>query len=134
MIPKDKVQEIISRHDTLEKELSSGNIDKKHFASKSKEYSNLGNIILFAREYMKFEDEKRNLDIIINDKKSDNDLLEMAKNDLLELETKKIENKLIFLLPKDDDDDKNAIVEIRAEWGLEATILCRFIQNVKSLL
>ena len=28
MIPKDKVQEIISRHDTLEKELSSGNIDK----------------------------------------------------------------------------------------------------------
>ena len=39
---------------------------------------------------MKFEDEKRNLDIIINDKKSDNDLLEMAKNDLLELETKKL--------------------------------------------
>ena len=36
MIPKDKVQEIISRHDTLEKELSSGNIDKKHFAEKSK--------------------------------------------------------------------------------------------------
>ncbi len=128
MIPKDKVQEIISRHDTLEKELSSGNIDKKHFASKSKEYSNLGNIILFAREYMKFEDEKRNLDIIINDKKSDNDLLEMAKNDLLELETKKknYENKLkLFLLPKDDDDDKNAIVEIRAgTGGLEASLFC----------
>ena len=76
---------------------------------------------------MKFEDEKRNLDIIINDKKSDNDLLEMAKNDLLELEKKKnYENKLkLFLLPKDDDDDKNAIVEIRAgTGGLEVSLFC----------
>ena len=44
MIPLDKVKEIIAKHDSLEKELASGNIDPKLFAKKSKEYSNLGNI------------------------------------------------------------------------------------------
>ena len=34
MIPKDKVKDIIMRYDTLEKELSSGNIDPKLFAKK----------------------------------------------------------------------------------------------------
>ena len=38
MIPVDKVKEIIKKHETLEKELSSGVIEKKFFASKSKEY------------------------------------------------------------------------------------------------
>ena len=38
MIPVEKVKEIISKHDSLEKELSSGNTDPKFFAKKSKEY------------------------------------------------------------------------------------------------
>ena len=36
MIPVDKVREIIKKHEILEKELSSGKIEKKLFASKSK--------------------------------------------------------------------------------------------------
>ena len=39
MLPLQKVKEIVSRYNSLEKELSSGNIDPKQFASKSKEYS-----------------------------------------------------------------------------------------------
>ena len=39
MIPLKKVEELILRHRNLETELSSGNIDKKLFANKSKEYS-----------------------------------------------------------------------------------------------
>ena len=42
MIPIEKVKDIINKHDDLEKELSSGNVDPKLFAKKSKEYSNLG--------------------------------------------------------------------------------------------
>ena len=45
MLPLQKVKEIISKYDSLEKELSSGNIDAKKFANKSKEYANLGSII-----------------------------------------------------------------------------------------
>ena len=51
MVPINKVKEIIERHDALEKELSSQNIDPKLFAKKSKEYSNLGEIISIAKIY-----------------------------------------------------------------------------------
>ena len=128
MIPIQKVQDIISKHDNLEKELSSGKIDNKLFAKKSKEYSNLGNIILIAREYVNFENEKKDLEQMIKDKKNDEEMIEMAEKDLSELKSKEnnYENKLkVFLLPKDEDDDKNAIVEIRAgTGGLEASLFC----------
>ena len=67
MIPIKKVEAIIAKHDLLEKELSSGNIVSKDYAQKSKEYSDLGSIII-AREYLKFEKNKKDLDQIINDK------------------------------------------------------------------
>ena len=40
MIPLQKVQSIIDTYETLEKELASGNIDKKEFVKKSKEFKN----------------------------------------------------------------------------------------------
>ena len=45
----EKVKNIISRHNNLEKELSSEKIDPKLFAKKSKEYSSLGGIIQLLR-------------------------------------------------------------------------------------
>ena len=128
MIPLEKGKDIILKHNNLEKGLSSGKIEPKMFAKKSKEYSNLGNIISTAKEYLNFEEEKRGLEQILNDKNNDIEIIEMAKKDLGEMENKKnlYENKLkIFLLPKDEDDDKNAIVEIRAgTGGLEASLFC----------
>jgi len=128
MIPLQKVREIITKHNNLEKELSSGNVDPKLFVKKSKEYSNLGNIISVARVYVNFETEKDDLEQIIQDKNNDIEIIEMAKKDLQDMKEKKeeYENKLkIFLLPKDEDDDKNAIVEIRAgTGGLEASLFC----------
>ena len=128
MIPLEKVKDIIVKHNNLEKELSTGEIDPKLFAKKSKEYSSLGSIILIAKEYINFDNEKKDLELIINDKSNDLEMIEMAKKDLIEIETKKLkyENELkIFLLPKDEDDDKNAIVEIRAgTGGLEASLFC----------
>ena len=128
MIPLQKVKEIIIKYDNLEKDLSAGNIDPKIFAKKSKEYANLGNIISIAKEYMNFDKQKRDLEQILDDKNNDKEIFEMAKKDLDEMILKKenYENKLkIFLLPKDEDDDKNAIVEIRAgTGGLEATLFC----------
>ncbi len=128
MIPIQKVKDIVQKHNNLEKELSSGNIEPKLFAKKSKEYSNLGNIISIAKEYIHFESEKKDLEQILKDKNNDPEMIELAKKDLSEMESKKKkhENELkIFLLPKDEDDDKNAIVEIRAgTGGLEASLFC----------
>ena len=128
MIPLQKVKDIIIKYDNLEKELSSGSVNPKLFAKKSKEYSNFGNIISVAREYLNFEKTKMDLEQILKDKDNDAEIVNMAKKDLSDMEKKKeiYESKLkIFLLPKDEDDDKNAIVEIRAgTGGLEASLFC----------
>ena len=128
MIPKEKVEAIVSKHNTIEKELSTGTIDPKTYAKISKEYSELGSIIDTAREYLKFDTEKKELENILGDKSSDKDMVALAEKELITLSKKKIDhiNKLkVFLLPKDKDDQKNAIVEIRAgTGGLEATLFC----------
>ena len=128
MIPKEKVEAIVSKHNSIEKELASGSIDPKNFAEKSKEYSELGDILKNANGYLNFMKEKKDLENIINDEKGDKEMINLAKKELVELNKQHEinENKLkIFLLPKDLDDKKNAIVEIRAgTGGLEATLFC----------
>ena len=128
MVPVEKVKEIILKHKTLEKELSSGNVEPKLFAKKSKEYSSLGGIIKIARDYINFENEKKDLLNMVQDKSNDREMVDLAQKDLNELIKKKekYENDLkLFLLPKDEDDNKNAIVEIRAgTGGLEASLFC----------
>ena len=128
MVPINKVKDIITKHDSIEKELSSGNIDSKLFAKKSKEYSSLGDIIEIARKYVNFENEKKDLLNMVQDKSNDQEMIDLAQKDLNELIKKKekYENDLkLFLLPKDEDDNKNAIVEIRAgTGGLEASLFC----------
>ena len=128
MVPINKVKDIISKHDELEKELSSGNLDPKLFAKKSKEYSNLGSIISIAKDYLNFENEKKDLINLVQDKSNDQEIIDLAQKDLDELIKKKEKNEnnlKVFLLPKDEDDNKNAIVEIRAgTGGLEASLFC----------
>ena len=126
MIPLNKVKDLISKHVSLEAELSSGKIDKKKFAEKSKEYSDLNNIVKEAKAYSNYENEKKELDKIISDKNSDSEIKELAELELKKLtKDKEINEKKIrlFLLPKDEADKKNAIIEIRAgTGGLEASL------------
>ena len=126
MIPLEKVQQIVNTYKTLEKELASSDIGKKDFVKKSKEYSGIGEIIDEAKGYLDFEKEKLELDKIIEDKKSDKEMIQLAKSELNELLKKKQSYEKIlkvYLLPKDEADSKNAIVEIRAgTGGLEATL------------
>ena len=126
MIPKKSIEELINKHSTVERELSSGNVDKKLFAEKSKEYSDLNEIVSNAKKYLNFETEKSELEKIFEDKKTDDELKKMVELELNDLKTQneKNEKKLkLFLLPKDEADKKNAIIEIRAgTGGLEASL------------
>ena len=126
MLPQEKVQNLIDRHIKLEKELSSGEIDKKKYAEISKEYSDLNEIIKQAQEYLSYEKDIADLNNIINDKNSDSEMKEFASSELenltynYQINEKKIK---LFLLPKDLADSKNAIIEIRAgTGGLEASL------------
>ena len=126
MLPLAKVQSLISKHSQLEKDLSSGAIDKNSFAEKSKEYSDLKEIIKEAKEYSKFEKNKSELEILIADENGDKEMKDLAETELEELKKNNQINEKkikIFLLPKDEADTKNAIIEIRAgTGGLEASL------------
>jgi len=126
MIPTKTIDELISKHAALEKELSSGTIDKKLFAEKSKEYSDINEIVDIAKKYLAFENNQKDLQKILDEGTSDDELKKMAEIELTDLKSENQinEKKLkLFLLPKDEADKKNAIIEIRAgTGGLEASL------------
>ena len=126
MIPLKTIEELITKHSSIEKDLSSGNLDNKLFAEKSKEYSDLNEIVENAKEYISFQTEKEELEKILNDNSTDEELKKMANLELADLQSQNEvnEKKLkLFLLPKDEADKKNAIIEIRAgTGGLEASL------------
>ena len=118
MIPIKTIKELIVKHSNLEKELSSGEIDKKMFAEKSKEYSDINEIVDIAKKYISFENDKKDLQKILEDQSSDDELKKMAENELMDLniqyETNEKKLKL-FLLPKDEADKKTRLSKLEQE-------------------
>jgi len=134
MIPIEKLSSIIDRYNELESNLSKSDIDKKEFIKNSKEYSSLGQIIGVAKNYIRLINDKENLKKILLDKVSDNEIKEMAEQELEEIKDKEEEYQKqvkVFLLPKDEADEKNAIAEIRAgTGGLEASLFASDLFNM----
>ena len=120
MIPIKTIEELIAKHSLLEKDLASGKIEKKLFAEKSKEYADINEIINIAKKYQSFEKNKAELEKILNEKNTDEELINMAKTELQNLKDENQNNEKalkLFLIPKDEADKKNAIIEIRAGTG-----------------
>ena len=85
MIPQKTIKDLINKHSDLEKNLSTGKIEKKIFAEKSKEYYDLNEIIDYARNYISFEKEKSELEKIFYDENVDDELKRMAEKELNDL-------------------------------------------------
>jgi peptide chain release factor 1 len=134
MISLEKLESIVNRYNDLESSLSKTDIDKKEFVKNSKEYSSIGEIIETIKSYIDAIKDKENLKKILLDKDSDIEIREMAEHDLEEIKSKEqeYEKKVkVFLLPKDEADEKNAIVEIRAgTGGLEASLFASDLFNM----
>lgn len=113
----DNLDKIVKRHSELESLLASGNVTDD-YASLSKEFSGLSGIIEHINAYRKSTKEVADLKAMIDS--DDNEMKEMAMMDLEELEPQipELEKALkLALLPKDDADEKNAIIEVRAGTG-----------------
>ena len=117
---KDKLQTIIDKHSLLSEQLADPEIfnDQKKLTTTAKEHSALEDVVNVGKEYLavlqNIEDDKS----ILNG--DDAELKEIAQEELIELESRKgkLESDLkILLLPKDPNDDKNLILEIRAGTG-----------------
>ena len=134
MIPRDKVENIVNRFNELELILAKPDLKKEEFVSNSKEYSNLNDIITFARSYLKVLDDLKNTKNILEDKATDKEFYEMAEFEFKELKKEEeecVKRLKVFLLPKDEADEKNAIIEIRAgTGGQEAALFAADLFNM----
>jgi peptide chain release factor 1 len=134
MIPKDKVENIVSRFNELETILAKPDLKKDEFVSNSKEYSNLNDIISYAKDYLKVLEDLKSTKNILEDKSTDKEFYEMAEKELKDLKQQEedcVKRLKVFLLPKDEADEKNAIIEIRAgTGGMEAALFAADLFNM----
>jgi len=96
------------------------------FAKMSKEYSDLTPVVESVRELQEAQAEAADLAVMMADPETDAEMREMAEAEFLELKDKIPElekNIQIRLLPKDEADEKNAILEVRAGTGGEEAAL-----------
>lgn len=117
----DKLDAVVRRYETLTERLGDPTLYDRaqELRETNSERSNIEPIVQKYKEYKKLvADIEGNKDIIHNEK--DEEMREMAKEELAELESKlpATEHELkLLLLPKDPNDDKNVILEIRAGAG-----------------
>ena len=123
----DNLDELLKHYEELMAELASPDVanDQQKFRKLMKEQADLLPIIDAYKAYKKAkEEQKEALEIL--ESENDEDLREMAKEELSEAkkEEERLEDELkILLLPKDPNDDKNIVLEIRAGAGGEEAAL-----------
>jgi peptide chain release factor 1 len=118
-IPKDKLEKMIGRWNTIQAELNAG-VNQAAYAKLTKEFASLNPIVETIDALRAMESEERDLRALIKDSASDKEMLAMARADLEALEPRReeLEQQLrIQLLPKDAADERSAILEVRAGTG-----------------
>ena len=122
MIPvlKNRLQEILNKYSEIESKLLDSNINIDIRLNLTKEHSELAPIIIAINELQSCEKEIGGVQEILNDKDTDASLREEALKELDNLK-KQLQNftqkTQKLLIPKDPDDNRNAIIEIRAGTG-----------------
>ncbi len=127
MIPVEKLRGIEERFEEIEKKLANPEVysDYETYRKLAKEKAELEPIVVKYRELKEVLERIAESKEII-DEESDEELVELAKEELKELEEKReqLEKELkILLLPKDPNDEKNIFLEIRAAAGGEEAAL-----------
>ena len=123
----NKLSGIKEKFDSIEKQLSDQEVikDQKKFIQLNREYHNLQPIVRAYEEYKNILNQLQSAKEILREE-SDEEMKQMAKEEIEELTRKKAEMEeqiRVLLLPKDPEDSKNAIVEIRAGTGGEEAAL-----------
>ena len=114
------LQKILNRKIELEKILSSGDLSSDDVISFSTELSEITPVAEQANLVSKLKENLHDTQVIIDDEKNEKEFVDLAKDELEEInktldkETKKLK---LLLIPKDKDDTRNAIIQIRAGTG-----------------
>jgi peptide chain release factor 1 len=116
----DKLAQVLSRVEELSARMASEELSADEFVKLSREYSELDPIATVIRNLQELRDEFADLGEILNDPDSEAEMRQLAELEKIDL-AEKIEiaerEVLIALLPKDVDDERNAILEVRPGTG-----------------
>ncbi len=118
-IPKEKLDRLVERWQTIQTELNAGPAQAR-FVALSKEFSELDPIVATITKLRKTEAERADLEQILGDRSADKDMAELAREEVASLTPRieRLEGELkIQLLPKDAADERSAILEVRAGTG-----------------
>ncbi len=137
MLNSEKLQKIIDRFELIKDTMSTGEIGGEEFVKLSKEFSDLNEKVEVINALNRHRSELTELKKLVSDPETDEDMLSMINEEISNLEIKIVEKEhevKVLLLPKNDLDEKNAIIEIRAgtggdEAGLFASDLFRMYQK-----
>ena len=117
---EDNIKKFFKRKLEIEETLSTSNLDPKEYATLSKELSDVTQVTNLSSLMNSKKNELDDLYILLKDKEADADLQDMAKEEskMLENELNSLNKKLeLAILPKDKDDQRNVILEVRAGTG-----------------
>ena len=117
---EDNIKKFFKRKLEIEETLSTSNLDPKEYATLSKELSDVTQVTDLSSLINSKKNELDDLYILLKDKGSDTDLQDMAREEskMLENELNSLNKKLeLAILPKDKDDQRNVILEVRAGTG-----------------
>ncbi len=123
----DKLEDLLSRYEEIMNELNEPTVadNQDRFRALMKEQANLAPIVEAYNEYKKCK-ETVDDSLALLEEENDDDMREMLKDEMntAKKRIEELEEELkILLLPKDENDDKNVIVEIRAGAGGEEAAL-----------
>lgn len=118
---EEKLDKILEKHSSIEHKLvNSAELPSVEYVKLTKELSDLNELVEHIKAYKKSKQEILDLEDLINSTEADPELKQIAEQDLLDLKksfpTQEHQLKLA-LLPKDEADSKNAILEVRAGAG-----------------
>ncbi|MEI8321309.1 MAG: peptide chain release factor 1 [Alphaproteobacteria bacterium] len=115
-----KLEKIIAHKDNLEKLLSEGVLPAEQFVKYSKELAEVQPVAALGVDYLQAQQEQRDLEEMLKDPALELEMKKLIEQDLFQLRDKipNFEKQIqVLLLPKDEADEKNAIIEIRAGTG-----------------
>lgn len=114
------ISRLLSRKDEIEERLSSSSLDTTDLMHLSKELSDLRPIAEQAAKVQKLKMELSDAENLVKDQDADAEMVALAEDEIQEIRPKITEEEYqlkLLLLPKDKDDSRNAILEIRAGTG-----------------
>lgn len=116
----EKLANVVNRHDEIQALISSPDINAEDLVKMNKELATLSPVVDAVKEYRRFENDMADAAAMMEDASLDKDMRDMASAEFYELKEKlpEMEKQIkILLLPKDEEDEKNAILEVRAGTG-----------------